>query len=325
MESPSAAPRSAGWTLKYVFFNDRGLRAGWRLVIFVMLAAVTSFMAVSVMRLLGAGVRARRGSAATASPLWLGLDEMSQFSAIAISTWIMSLIERRPARVYGLPLTKTALSRFAVGYVIWGFLPLTTVLLIMRALGVFRFGSLAIHGGEILYWGAAWGFVFLAVALWEEYLCRGYTLYTLAEGIGFWPAAIVLGVVFAATHLSNPGEGPLGIIDAFIFALFAAATLRRTGTLWLAVGAHAGWDWGESFFYGVSNSGLQFPGHLLNPQVQGPDWLTGGSVGPEGSVVDLLVWTLLTVGVLFFYRPPQPSPQIDTAMSGSNNPFVANP
>ncbi|HET9366225.1 MAG TPA: hypothetical protein VFP71_14560, partial [Candidatus Angelobacter sp.] len=76
--------------------------------------------------------------------------------------------------------------------------------------------------------------------------------------------------------------------------------------LWMAVGAHAGWDWGQTFFYGVNDSGFQAPGHLLNPHTQGPDWLSGGSVGPEGSVVTLIFWILMTIAVVIFYRPRSP-------------------
>jgi membrane protease YdiL (CAAX protease family) len=302
-----------------VFINERGIRPGWRLLIFVAMVFVLVAFLVAVVGLL-TGARSRQAS--TALPLWLGLAEMAQFSAVAISAWIMSLIERRPIGVYGLPISKAALARFAEGYLIWGFLPLTLILLIMRGLGVFYFGGLAIQGFQILYWSAAWGLMFLFVALFEEYLFRGYALYTLAEGIGFWPAAIVLGVGFAAVHLGNGGEGRLGIIDVFIFGIFAAATLRRTGSLWLAVGAHAGWDWGESFFYGVSNSGYQAPGHLFNSHVQGPDWLSGGSIGPEGSVVDLIFWALMTLGVLLFYRSRKQALPIKPAVRGDDTPIV---
>jgi hypothetical protein len=53
----------------------------------------------------------------------------------------------------------------------------------------------------------------------------------------------------------------------------------------------------------VNDSGLKVTGHLLNPQpAQGPDWLTGGSVGPEGSVVTLILWVLMTVIFLALYR-----------------------
>ena len=103
--------------------------------------------------------------------------------------------------------------------------------------------------------------------------------------------------------MGNGGETRIGIIATAFFALFAAATLWRTGSLWLAVGAHAGWDWGQSYFFGVNDSGFQAPGHLLNPHIgAGPDWLTGGTVGPEGSVVTLILWALMAVIFLVAYR-----------------------
>jgi membrane protease YdiL (CAAX protease family) len=74
-----------------------------------------------------------------------------------------------------------------------------------------------------------------------------------------------------------------------LIGLFFCFTLRRTGSLWFAVGMHASWDWGESYLYSVPDSGGMVPGHLLNSSFHGPRWLTGGSVGPEGSVLVFVV------------------------------------
>jgi hypothetical protein len=60
--------------------------------------------------------------------------------------------------------------------------------------------------------------------------------------------------------------------------------LHRTGNLWYAVGWHASFDWGETYLFSVPNSGTVMQGHLSNSILHGPTWLTGGSVGPEGSV-----------------------------------------
>jgi uncharacterized protein len=160
-----------------------------------------------------------------------------------------------------------------------------------------------LHGNEILRWGTEWFLVFVLVGLTEEYLLRGYALYTLADGIGFWPATILLGVLFGLGHANNPNETQIGIIATVVFALFASVTLRLTGSLWLAVGAHAGWDWGQSFFYGVSDSGMKAQGHLLEPTIRdGPAWLTGGTVGPEGSIVTLILWCAMMLLFYLVYR-----------------------
>jgi membrane protease YdiL (CAAX protease family) len=86
------------------------------------------------------------------------------------------------------------------------------------------------------------------------------------------------------------------VLAAAFIGLFFCLTLRRTGNLWFAVGFHAAWDWGETFFYSVPDSGMTSPGHLLSSTLHGPTWLSGGGVGPEGSVlcfaVIALAWTL---------------------------------
>jgi membrane protease YdiL (CAAX protease family) len=306
--------------VRFVFFNDRGLRAGWRIAIFGAILYAIYALGTFVVRRLGAGGRAG-GPGATEPhyllPIGLGIAELVAFLIILLVSWVMSRIERRRVGEYGLPLTRSAWSQLAIGYLLWGFLPLSLLLLIMRSLHVFYFGNLILRGSSILIWGLLWGFTFLMVGFFEEYTFRGYALYTLADGIGFWPAAIILAAVFGRVHMGNSGETHIGIIDVCLFAIFAAVTLRLTGNLWLAVGAHAGWDWGESFFYGVNDSGTTAPGHLFNSHVQGPDWLSGGSVGPEGSVLSSAFLILMTIAFFVIYRKRREGA---TVMDGERSP-----
>jgi len=287
-----------------VFLNNTGLRAGWRLLIFAGFLALVGF----------GGSLLASGAGQSHSPtsefrraVLQSVGELVIFGVLLLACLLMSRIERRPMGAYGLPLQRSALPLFFRGYVLWGFLPLALLLTVMRMLGVFHFGKFSPLNLETLTWALIWGAAFLVVGLFEEFLFRGYVQFTLADGIGFWPAAIVLSIGFACLHLGNSGETRIGIIGAAVFAIFAAATLWRTGNLWLAVGAHAGWDWGQSFFFGVNDSGFQAPGHLLNPSITGPAWLNGGATGPEGSVLALILLTLMTVIFLAFHRtPPKP-------------------
>jgi hypothetical protein len=153
----------------------------------------------------------------------------------------------------------------------------------------FRFGHFAIHGARALRFASFWAVVFVFVGLFEEFLLRGYSQFTLARGMGFWPAAIALSCAFGLIHLRNGGEQWPGLLAAAFIGLFFCLTLRRTGTLWFAIGFHAAWDWGESFLYSVPDSGMLSPGHLLSSSLRGPAWLSGGSVGPEGSVLCFVV------------------------------------
>ena len=153
----------------------------------------------------------------------------------------------------------------------------------MRAVGVFHFDSIALHGFDIWKWAIAWALVFILVALREEFRARGYGLFTLSAGIGFWPAAILSAACFGYSHHGNSGEDWIGLFNAGAFGLLACFLLRRTGNLWMPIGLHMAFDWGETYFYGVANSGQTLPGHLLNSSSSGPPWLSGGTVGPEGS------------------------------------------
>lgn len=303
-------PAASSHPMKFIFCNDRGLRAGWRLLIYYAMVVILAFIVYTATRSL-----ARQGGSAAAAPpaqqltqsILMAVGEVVLFLAVLFFAWVMSKIEKRKVGVYGLPLQRSLVPTFFSAYLLWGFLPLTVLLLVLRATGVFYFGHFSPLNKQILGWAVLWWVFFVLVGLFEEFFFRGYVLYTLADGIGFWPAAIILTLGFAGAHLGNSGESSIGIIGVICFGLFAAATLWRTGNLWLAVGAHAGWDWGQSFFYGVNDSGFQAPGHLLNSHIQGPDWLSGGSVGPEGSVVTLVLWIAMTLAVIFFYRPRKPA------------------
>lgn len=300
---PEISSSAASSKLSFVFYNDRGLRAGWRLLIYCGMIFILILGVGAIAKRIGSGQAKGAPSSDFLRTIFQAIGELVLFLVLLFLAWVMSKIERRSVDVYGLPLERSVLSRLVRGYLFWGFLPLALLLCILRGLHVFYFGNLSALNAQIVGWGVLWFFFFLLVGLFEEYSLRGYLLYTLADGIGFWPAAIIQALLFARGHMGNGGETRVGIIATGIFALFAAATLWRTGSLWLAVGAHAGWDWGQSFFFGVNDSGLQVPGHLLNPHLaQGPDWLTGGSVGPEGSVVTLVLWVLMTVLFLALYR-----------------------
>lgn len=308
-------PRTFFDGVNYAFLNHRGLRAGWRLLIYVAMLALVVSVAGMISRRVGPGPGAQQPSGYM-FPVSLGLFDLVACLVLLFLAWIMSRIEHQSVGAYGLPLRRAAVSRFLTGCVFWGFLPLSVLLLVMRALHVFYFGNIMLHGREILIWAVLWGFTFLMVGLFEEFLFRGYGFHTLADGIGFWPAAIILSILFASAHLLNKGETRIGIVGVVAFGLFAAATLWRTGNLWLAVGAHAGWDWGQSFFFGVSDSGFQAPGHLLNSHATGPDWLSGGSVGPEGSVLSLLLLVLMTVSFLMLYEPRRKTTLVMTEAAG---------
>ncbi|OLC35872.1 MAG: hypothetical protein AUH28_06780 [Acidobacteria bacterium 13_1_40CM_56_16] len=112
-------------------------------------------------------------------------------------------------------------------------------------------------------------------------------------GLGFWPAAVLTSAFFGYSHHANAGEDWIGLFNAGAVGLLFCLLLRRSGNLWMPIGFHLAFDWGETYLYGVPNSGHVLPGHLLSGSSSGAWWLSGGTVGPEGSVL----CTLLLIAV----------------------------
>ena len=78
-------------------------------------------------------------------------------------------------------------------------------------------------------------------------------------------------------------------------------SVRVTGSAWWAIGCHAAWDWAETFFYGAADSGFLGQGHYLSANSAGNPLWSGGSDGPEGSLLVLGVVLLLLLFLLAFY------------------------
>ena len=160
--------------------------------------------------------------------------------------------------------------------------------------GPLVFDGMAGSGVLTLSFGFAWGFVFLLVGFFEESLLRGYLQHTLTRGIGFWWSALSLSVVFALGHTTNNGESVQGIVEVGLAGILFCLSLWYTKSLWWAVGFHTGWDWGQSYFYGTPDSGLVTRGHLLSSHAAGNPLWSGGTAGPEGSL--LVVPLVMLVG-----------------------------
>jgi membrane protease YdiL (CAAX protease family) len=288
--------------MKTIFIGPNGLRVVWRLLIFVVLVVVMlgGFVLIRSGGVQGFLEAQKHAAQTTVTPLLMGGSEAIAFAILCIATLLMGKIEHRKFSEYGLPLRQALGKDFRIG-LLSGFLAISGTMFTMFLLHGFRVTGLALHGTAILSSLIGWGIAFILVGLFEEFLCRGYLQYTLGSGIGFWPAAFVMSGLFAVGHAFNPNETGVGVVATGMFALLFCLFLRRTGNLWIAVGFHAAWDWGQTF-YGVPDSGM-LPYHSVwRSAFSGPTWLTGGIVGPEASLLTPIA--LLVVALIFsrYYR-----------------------
>jgi len=252
-------------------------------------------------------------------PLPVFLMETTAFLVAALVAWIMSKIELRPVAVYGLGGVRR-LTYLLAGIAV-GLIAISLLVFILVQSGLLIIDQRLLSGSQALLYALLWIPGFLAIGFFEEYLFRGYLQYTLARGlsglsrylpgnldprtVGFWAAAILVSFGFGAVHGSNPGESPIGLFCAAFASLIFCFSLWRTGSLWWAIGLHAAWDYGQSFLYGVGDSGTFVSPRLFQTHPVGSPLLSGGATGPEGSIFSLCVLAII-VGVIALTQRPGP-------------------
>ena len=312
-QRPESQDGSLKRFVRKCFVGPTGIRAGWRLAIYLLILTAL----FTGLNLLARAFHHTGPNPSSFEPSSLLSNEVVSFSVVLFASWVMSRIERRRIADYGLPLRRVFRSQFWQGVVI-GFAAITALLVCMRLAGVFRFGTVGLHGFELFKYAVLWGVAFLFVGLFEECFFRGYVLFTLTTGMTFWPSAVLLSALFGLLHHSNPGENWVGALEAGATGLLFCFLLRRTGDLWMPIGFHAAWDWGETFFYGVPDSGFPAQGHLFNPTFAGPVWLTGGSAGPEGSWLCIALLAILWIVFSLWLREKKYPNPVSIRFQGDN-------
>lgn len=284
-----------------MFVGPNGLRAGWGVLLFVAIWLLLTLAAQWVL------IPALHWHEGTPMPPRVGiLFELGNTIPALIATWILAKIERRPLMAYGFQ-GKARATRFFSGLV-WGFVAISALVLTLWKLGYLALGRGSMPAGQALADAAMWGAAFLLAGFFEESLFRGYAQFTLTRGIGFWWGALLVASAFGLTHTLNQGESLVGLASVVGVGLVFCLSLWYTGSLWWAVGFHAAWDWGQSYFYGTADSGMVTRGHLLQEHPVGSVLGSGGATGPEGSVLILPLLLIMAIAMVLWWGRRSPSP-----------------
>ena len=275
MSSPSRSP------LITLFLGSQGLRAGWRFLLFALgiqlgEALIEGPLGTYLARQLGISLGDLSAPA-------LLLIEAAGLITVLLVTGVAAILERRRIDSYGLPVSRDFGLLFWKG-MLAGFLVVVFVGGAMVLSGGMQLHGLALVGTEVFSNAFLWLGAMVLVGLNEEYLFRGYALQSLWRGTGFWPAAIITTAIFAGLHLTKPHENAIDIGMIFILGLALCLSVRRTGTLWWAVGWHTAFDFGQFFVIGTRNGGQSPVGHLFDVTFNGPAWINGGELGTEASL-----------------------------------------
>jgi membrane protease YdiL (CAAX protease family) len=283
-------------TLRAIFVGPGGLRAGWKFTIFSILAIMGSG-GLEWAVVTASGYKPARGWVATD----FILSESLSFLAVLGVTALLARLTKRRLREYGFGDARRAPGLWLAGLV-WGFAMVAILFLMIMALGGASADGWALHGSELARFAILWAVAMVLLGLFEESLFRGYPLVTLSEGMGIWPAAILLSFLFGAIHyFTKPMESVLDAVNVGLIGLWTCLAFRRTGSLWLVAGFHAAFDFAALVLLGApntSNEGKPIATHLLATSFHGPAWLTGGPCGMEASALALPV-----VGLAFLLLP----------------------
>ena len=139
---------------------------------------------------------------------------------------------------------------------------------------------------------------YLGGAILEEVVTRGYVFYFLNGVFGGQAAIIGSSLIFALVHLVRPDRIPLIFtLTAFVFGLLTGACRYYTGGLWLPIGLHFGWNVTAGPILGLPYSGIAYDKGIVESDVSGPEWFTGGFYSPDAGLLGTFALLVAAVGL----------------------------
>jgi len=275
------------------FLNATGqLRSGWWLFVYLFL--------VGAINLPLQGLLHARGITPTAP--WQ--DAIVCF-VLVLAAWPCQWLRRRPYSEIGLNPSRAWLAELLLGCVLGSLLMLLPAFALAIACGL-RWQTnpegIALVGSNLAQ--------LLAAALGEELFCRGFLFQRLLDGLGMWPAQLIMAAFFVFTHWHNPGmtgaTKVLASLNVFLASILFGLAFLRTRRLALPLGIHWFANWTQGGLLGLGVSGHATTGLLTPGTMSGPDWLTGGAFGLEASIPGLLCVLVMTL-LLARYPPASSS------------------
>lgn len=290
-----------------IFVNqqEKRLRAGWRIIIFLI-----AFIAVAVLGgSIGAALPGRAEGEAVSALLYL-------FGGLFVAWVVGRFIDRRRFAAFGFHLNAGWWTDLVFGLVL-GAVLMSGIFLSMRQVGWIEVSNVSAND-LALPLAAALGvklLVMIAVGVNEELAFRGYWLRNLSEGISklgprtaIITATLVTSALFGVAHFANEISGGahttgIATMNLILAGLLLAVPFLLTGELAIPIGFHITWNYLQGPIFGFAVSGGADDTHLITVADRGPAHWTGGDYGPEGGLmatawmaiglVLILLWVLM--------------------------------
>ncbi len=278
--------------LRWVFLAADGrVRPGWRAALYLPVYAATllPFIALLIVASKGGGDPEERfgfgalmgGVVGAACALW--------------AAWLLLRVaDKRSFKTLGVWFYDGWGKELALG--LGGAAAMMTVMVAPLAAGGLIELRLAAFEPMGLLVGLAWSAgILVPAAAAEEFIFRGYPFQRLVDAWGAWIPAVGLSALFGLAHLNNPNASWFSAANTLLAGIWLAVAYLKTRALWFPIGLHFSWNFVMGFGYGLPISGLNLPWKVLEARATGPQWLTGGDYGPEGSILCTGVLVVVTV------------------------------
>ncbi len=272
---------------------EGGLRPIWRfllsLPVIVGLAIVIALMISLLTIMFGPG-----------SPdirlLFAGI--LTIVSSIGGGWLLLRFVDRKSFRTFGLWLFSGWGRELAIGFALGAGLN-TIIVVILIAAGWVSFESRGLSPLDAVT-GLLWTLLVLSPqSAGEETLFRGYPFQRLVESWGGVGAILFTSFLFGWGHYNNPSSTLLAATNTGLAGALLAILYLKTRALWVPIGFHISWNYIMGAVYSLPVSGINMEQRLFNVEISGPDWLSGGGFGPEGSV---LATAVLLAGCVWLAR-----------------------
>ena len=300
-EHPSEGPQQTQSPRKpplvrRAFRNRFGhLRAGWRLLLYALVAFAVGKSISTVLKLFMANPSEAPFASWAHSVLWV----IGTCGLIGGALILLRFFDRRPCELLGLGFSAGWLREIGGGLAAGvGSTGLLAAILVVA-------GSVSIgfspDPAASLAAMPRYLFIFLMAAAVEELVFRGYPLQVLAEGSRRWIAGLLLCTLFTMGHGNNPDVTAVGILNIFLASVLLTVLYFQTRRLWLPIALHFSWNFAQSWLWGYDVSGIKIENQLFVMRPNGSELVNGGEFGLEGSILSTILFA--AVIAWFLARP----------------------
>ena len=184
------------------------------------------------------------------------------------------------------------LPQFMLGGFTLGFFAISLSIFILYLLGSYKIITLSTTHYTLQLFT-----LLLTAALVEDLLIRGLIIRVLENWLGTY-ITLIIAMLFETLHIFNPNATLFSAIFDLAWGFTMAMLFIYSRRIWLPFFFHVGWNFSQPF-YGSNLTGIDNMGTIIQSEFSGPEILTGGKVGIEGSIFTLIF--LIAIGLTVFY------------------------